>query len=189
MHTQKAIEEIIQNFQNLKKQSQEIDAIAKAWIETLTQGKKIIFCGNGGSAADCQHLSAELIGRYKLNRPALASVTLTTDTSALTAIGNDFGFEQIFARQVEGLGQEGDILVGISTSGNSKNILAAFEIAKKKNIRTIAFTGQTGGQMKNIVDICLCVPSTITNNIQEMHIATGHILCDIVEKHFFAEKK
>lgn len=189
MHTENAIEEIIQNFQNLKKQSKEINIIAKTWIQALEQGKKILFCGNGGSAADCQHLSTELIGRYKLNRPALASVSLTTDTSALTAIGNDFGFEEIFARQVEGLGQEGDVLVGISTSGNSKNILSAFEMAKKKKMNTIAFTGQTGGQMKNIADICFCVPSTITNNIQEMHIATGHILCDLVEKHFFADKK
>ncbi len=187
MHTENAIEEIIHNFQNLKKQSQQIETIARTWIQALEQGKKILFCGNGGSAADCQHLSAELIGRYKLNRPALASVSLTTDTSALTAIGNDFGFEQIFARQVEGLGQEGDVLVGISTSGNSKNILSAFEMAKKKKLLTIAFTGETGGQMKNIADICLCVPSTITNNIQEMHIATGHILCDMVEKHFFAK--
>ena len=145
-----------------------------------------MFCGNGGSAADSQHLAAELVGRYKINRSAIPAMSLTVDTSALTAIANDFGYEQVFVRQVEGLGKAGDCLVGISTSGNSQNIVNAFLKAKEMGIKTIAFTGEGGGKMRELADICLNVPSSATNNIQEMHIACGHILCDIVEKYFFA---
>ena len=153
---------------------------------SLAQGNKIMFCGNGGSAADSQHLAAELVGRYKINRSAIPAMSLTVDTSALTAIANDFGYEQVFVRQVEGLGKAGDCLVGISTSGNSQNIVNAFLKAKEMGIKTIAFTGEGGGKMRELADICLNVPSSATNNIQEMHIACGHILCDIVEKYFFA---
>lgn len=186
MKTELLIENIIENFAKLKKQSDIIDAIAAEWIACLSRGNKIIFCGNGGSAADSQHLSAELVGRYKINRPSLAAVSLTVDTSAITAIANDFGYEHIFSRQLEGIGKAGDCLVGISTSGNSQNIVNAFLKAKEMGIQTIAFTGESGGKMKNIAGLCLNVPSSVTNNIQEMHIASGHILCEIVEKHFFA---
>ena len=185
MKTEEFFDAIIENFGKLKRQSFVIDSIAKEWIASLEQGGKIIFCGNGGSAADSQHLSAELVGRYKINRPALAAVSLTVDTSALTAIANDFGYDQIFSRQLEGIGQKGDCLVGISTSGNSQNIVNAFMKAKEMGIKTIAFTGEGGGKMKELADICLNVPSSVTNNIQEMHIACGHILCEIVAKHFF----
>ena len=180
-----SIDTIIGNFQALKKLSPLVEAISHEWIRALKSGNKILFCGNGGSASDAQHLAAELVGRYKLNRDALAGISLNTDTSAITAIANDYGFECIFSRQVEGIGKEGDILVGISTSGNSKNIIKAFESAKNKGIMCIAFTGETGGEMKNIADICLNVPATVTNNIQEMHIACGHIMCEYVESHFF----
>lgn len=185
MKTEVFFDTIIENFGKLKMQSSIIDSIAKEWIAALEQGNKIIFCGNGGSAADSQHLSAELVGRYKINRPSLAAVSLTVDTSALTAIANDFGYEQVFSRQLEGLGKSGDCLVGISTSGNSQNIVNAFIKAKEMGVKTIAFTGEGGGKMKELADICLNVPSSVTNNIQEMHIACGHIVCELVEKHFF----
>lgn len=187
MKIEQHIDIVIENFSKLKSCAPCIEQIAKLWIASLEQGNKIMFCGNGGSAGDSQHLSAELVGRYKINRPALPALALTVDTSAITAIANDFGYEQVFSRQVEGLGKAGDCLVGISTSGNSQNIVNAFLKAKEIGINTIAFTGEGGGKMKEIADICLNVPSSVTNNIQEMHIACGHILCDIVEKHFFAK--
>lgn len=187
MKIEQRLDEIIENFSKLKSHSLCIEKIANAWIASIEQGNKIMFCGNGGSAADSQHLAAELVGRYKINRAALPALSLTVDTSALTAIGNDFGYDQIFIRQVEGLGKAGDCLVGISTSGNSQNIVNAFIKAKEMGIKIIAFTGEGGGKMKDLADICLNVPSLTTNNIQEMHIACGHILCDIVEKHFFAK--
>lgn len=184
-----SIDEIIGNFEKLKSLEPEIMAIADVWVKALENKKKILFCGNGGSASDAQHLAAELIGRYKLNRPALAGLCLNTDTSALTAIGNDFGFDTIYARQVEGLAEEGDVLVGISTSGNSANIVKAFEMAKSRGVLCVAFTGEHGGTMRELADYGLFVPSNITNNIQEMHIACGHILCDYTEKYFFAKEK
>jgi len=181
-----SIDTIIANFQALKTLSPRIEDIAKSWIEALKNGNKILFCGNGGSASDAQHLAAEIIGRYKLNRAPLAGICLNTDTSALTAIANDYGFENIFSRQIAGIGKKGDVLIGISTSGNSQNVINAFECAKELGIICIAFTGENGGKMKNMADICLNVPADITNNIQEMHIACGHIMCDYVERHFFA---
>lgn len=180
-----SIDEIKNNFEMLKKSSAAIQKIADEWILALAKGNKIIFCGNGGSAADSQHLAAGLMGRYKIDRNPMPAISLTTDTSALTAIGNDYGYEKVFSRPLRGIGNEGDVLVGISTSGNSKNILDAFEVAKSKGIKTIAFTGQSGGQMIKAADITLNVPSNITNNIQEMHIASGHIICGLVESHFF----
>lgn len=182
---------IAQNFLKLKEKASTIEQISQIWIEALAQGKKIIFCGNGGSAADSQHLAAELMGRYKFDRAPLPAMSLTVDTSALTAIGNDYGYEKVFSRPLRGIGNPGDVLVGISTSGNSKNILDAFATAKEKGIQTIAFTGEHGGKMKETADVCLNVPSNITNNIQEMHIACGHMICGLVEEHFFAtpEKK
>lgn len=178
----KDFDTISSNFLKLKNLTPEIVKACEVCIDSLKSDGKIMFCGNGGSAADSQHLAAELVGRYKMNRPALNSVALTTDTSILTAVGNDFGYDTIFERQVEGLGKKGDVLIGLSTSGNSKNVLLAMAKAKELGITTIALTGEKGGKMKEQADIALNVPSDITNNIQEMHIAIGHIICGYIEK-------
>lgn len=162
-----------------------LSRLAELCLQSLQQGGKILFCGNGGSAADSQHLAAELVGRYKLNRPAMAAIALTTDTSILTALGNDYGYDTIFARQVEGLGHRGDILIGLSTSGNSANVLLAIQQAKKMGITTAAFTGEHGGRMAQEADLALRVPSNATNHIQEMHITCGHLLCELVERGMF----
>lgn len=175
-------ETISNNFQKIKTLTPVIENVAKVCVEAIKNGHKVMFCGNGGSAADSQHLAAELVGRYKINRPALNSIALTTDTSILTAVGNDFGYDTIFERQVEGLGQKGDVLIGLSTSGNSKNVLLAMEKAKTMGILTVAMTGEKGGKMKENADFAINVPSDTTNHIQEMHIAVGHIICGIVEK-------
>ena len=173
---------ISNNFLKIKKLTPTIIELCEACIKSLQNGGKVMFCGNGGSAADSQHLAAELVGRYKMNRPALNSIALTTDTSILTAVGNDFGYDTIFERQVEGLGKKGDVLIRLSTSGNSKNVLLAMEKAKAMGITTVAFTGEKGGKMKEFADIAINVPSDVTNNIQEMHIAVGHIICGYIEK-------
>lgn len=178
----KDFETIANNFINLKSLSKEIEEVCNVCITALKNGRKIMFCGNGGSAADSQHLAAELVGRYKMNRPAINSIALTTDTSILTAVGNDFGYDLIFERQVEGLGQKGDVLIGLSTSGNSRNVLLAMKKAQDMGITTIAMTGAGGGKMKETADITINVPSETTNHIQEMHIAIGHIICDQIEK-------
>lgn len=159
-----------------------VEAIAEACIGAIRGGGKVMFCGNGGSAADAQHLAAELIGRYKLERAAIPAIALTTDTSILTALGNDYGYETVFARQVQGLGKSGDVLVGISTSGNSRNVLLAMEEARKQGMVTVAFTGAGGGQMALDADFALKVPSSVTNHIQEMHITCGHLICELVER-------
>ena len=143
--------------------------------------------GNGGSAADAQHIAAEMVGRYGFDRPSLPSLALTTDTSALTAIGNDYGYDQVFSRQLDGMGQDGDLFIGISTSGNSKNLINAFEVAKKKNILSVALVGKDGGEMAKLADIALVVPSDSTPRIQESHILIGHIICDIIEKEIFGD--
>ena len=178
----KDFETISNNFLKLKTLTPSIVELCNVCIESMKNGGKVMFCGNGGSAADSQHLAAELVGRYKMNRPALNSLALTTDTSILTAIGNDFGYDTIFERQVEGLGKKGDVLIGLSTSGNSKNVLLAMAKAKEMGITTVAFTGEKGGKMKEVADIAINVPSDTTNNIQEMHIAVGHIICGYIEK-------
>ena len=157
--------------------------------ECLENGGKILLCGNGGSAADSQHIAAELIGRFSFNRKALSAIALTTDTSALTAIGNDFSFDEIFSRQVEGLGKKDDILVGFSTSGKSRNVLKAMQVAKALQLKTIAFLGEHGRDIGEIADISLNIPSTETPNIQEGHIATGHILCACLEELMFNSVK
>ncbi|HEV2213994.1 MAG TPA: D-sedoheptulose 7-phosphate isomerase, partial [Terracidiphilus sp.] len=144
-------------------------------------GKKVLWCGNGGSAADSQHLAAELMGRFRRERRGLASVALTTDTSILTAIGNDYGYDRVFARQVEALCNPGDVLVGISTSGNSRNVCAAVETAKSIGAYTVAFTGESGGKLASLADIILRMPSSDTARIQEGHILCGHMLCDWIE--------
>lgn len=155
-------------------------------INSIKKGGKVIWCGNGGSAADSQHLSTELLGRLNFNRKPISSIALTTDTSFLTAWSNDIGFESIFSRQIEGLGHPGDVLIGISTSGNSGNILKAIKSAKEKNIKTIAFLGKNGGEIKNHADISIVVPSENTQHIQESHITIGHIICDIIEQKLFS---
>lgn len=157
-----------------------------ACVHALKEGKKIMFAGNGGSAADAQHLAAELVSRLNYDRPGLCAIALTTDTSSLTAIGNDYGYERVFARQLEAVGQKGDVLVAISTSGNSPNILAAVNSARAAGITVIGFTGKTGGKMASLCDIALHMPSTSTQNIQECHIMFGHIICQIIEDTLFA---
>lgn len=155
------------------------------WVDVsafaLQAGKKLLFFGNGGSAADAQHLATELTSRYKTDRQALAALALTTDTSALTAIGNDFGFEHLFSRQIEALGQEGDVAIGISTSGKSPNILRAMIVARQKKLITVGLTGGKGGELPPLVDIMLNIPSTTTARIQEMHITLGQMLCGALE--------
>jgi D-sedoheptulose 7-phosphate isomerase len=148
-------------------------------------GKKVLFCGNGGSAADAQHLAAEFSGRFYKDRKALPSEALHCNTSYLTAVGNDYGFEFVYSRIIEGIGNQGDVLVGISTSGNSKNIINALSSAKKTGMNTISFTGETGGKMKNYSDLLINVPSSDTPRIQEAHILIGHIICEIVETQLF----
>jgi len=150
-------------------------------LKTLQKGNKILLCGNGGSASDAQHIAAELTGRYKNTRKALPAIALNTDTSAITAIANDFGYESVFSRQVEALAQKGDLLIAISTSGNSPNILNALETAKELGCKTLGFSGYEGGKMNQYCDINLIVPSNDTPRIQEMHILFGHILCQIVD--------
>ena len=173
--------EIIKDTKLIVKISKASDLI----INSINQNGKVMWCGNGGSAADAQHLSTELIARLNFDRKPISSIALTTDTSFLTAWPNDIDFSSIFSRQIEGLGRSGDVLVGISTSGNSKNIIEAIQSAKKKNIKTIAFLGNNGGLIKNQADISIIVPSDNTQHIQESHITIGHIICDIVERKLF----
>lgn len=156
--------------------------IGRLWSDTLAKGNKILFCGNGGSAADAQHLAAELVGRYFRERNSLPGIALTTDTSILTAVANDYGYEQVFARQVKGLGQAGDLLVAISTSGNSPNVVKAVEVAKKQGLRVVAMTGAHSCRLDEVADLVLHVPSTVTARIQEMHILAGHIWCEMVDE-------
>jgi len=150
-------------------------------INSLKNGNKVILFGNGGSAADAQHIAAELTGRYKIERKGLAGIALTTDTSALTAIGNDYGYDRIFDRQVESLAHKGDLLIGISTSGNSKNVINAFKIGKEMGCKILGFSGRDGGVMNNICDLNLIVPSDNTPRIQEMHILFGHTICQCID--------
>jgi D-sedoheptulose 7-phosphate isomerase len=150
------------------------------------QGKKVLFCGNGGSAADAQHLAAEFSGRFYTDRIALPAEALHCNTSYLTAVANDYSFDVVYSRMIQGIGNEGDVLVGLSTSGNSKNIVEAFKAAKIKNMVTIGFTGASGGKLKNISDHLLNVPSEDTPRIQEAHIMLGHIICQLVEENYFA---
>jgi len=162
----------------------QIETAANVTIEGLKQGKKILFFGNGGSAADAQHLAAEFVGRFKRERRGLPAIACTTDSSILTAIGNDYGYDKVFLRQVEALANEGDIIVGISTSGNSESVLCALDYGKQHGCKTIGFLGRDGGAMKDVVDIPLIVNAPDTARVQEMHILIGHIICDIVEEAF-----
>ena len=160
---------------------EDIEKASKMVVDTLKNGNKILLCGNGGSAADAQHIAAELTGRYKTERKGLAGIALTTDTSALTAIGNDYGYDRIFDRQVEALAREGDLLIGISTSGNSQNVINAFKVAKELGCLTIGLSGRDGGKFNNVCELYVVVPSDNTPRIQEMHILIGHTICQIVD--------
>jgi D-sedoheptulose 7-phosphate isomerase len=162
-------------------------AIASAMIAALRAGNKILLIGNGGSAADAQHIAAEIIGRYKQDRPAYAALALTTDTSALTAIANDYGFEQVFARQIEGLGQRGDVLLAISTSGRSPNIVAALRTARERGLVTIGFTGSKGQSLGALCDHLLVSPSDDTPVIQQIHLTVAHGICDQIEQSMMRE--
>jgi len=160
----------------------EILDITEAFIQCIRKGGKIIFFGNGGSAADSQHLAAELVGRFKKDRGALAAIALTTNTSILTSLSNDYGYEIVFSKQIEGLGNKEDLAVGISTSGKAKNVIAAIKQAKKMGIKTIALTGADGGELAKLADIAFIVPSSVTARIQEAHITVGHIICELTEE-------
>ncbi|EAL8916765.1 MULTISPECIES: D-sedoheptulose 7-phosphate isomerase [Campylobacter] len=156
-------------------------------IKAYKNGNKTLLAGNGGSAADAQHIAGEFVSRFYFDRPGIASIALTTDTSVLTAIGNDYGYENLFARQVQAQGVQGDVFIGISTSGNSKNILKALELCKQKGIISIGLSGASGGAMNELCDYCIKVPSTCTPRIQEAHILIGHIICAIVEEELFGK--
>ena len=164
--------------------SNSIESIAKFAIKAIEGNGKIIFFGNGGSAADAQHIAAELVGRYKTNRKGLPAIALTTDTSALTSIGNDFGYENIFSRQLEALLNKNDLVIGISTSGNSHNVIKALEYAKSYGAITIGLSGGNGGKMNSICNINLVIPSNDTPRIQEMHIFVGHTICHLIDLNF-----
>lgn len=177
------------NLRQLAREAAEIEKAAQAMIQSLRKGGKLVAFGNGGSAADAQHLTAELSGRFEKDRRGLPAVALTTNTSALTAIANDYDYTQVFSRQIEGLIQRGDVVVAISTSGNSANVLEAVKQAKKQGAVVIGWTGQDGGKLKNVVDICLRIPSSRTARVQEGHLALLHTLCSLVEEALFPSKK
>jgi D-sedoheptulose 7-phosphate isomerase len=158
-----------------------IEEACKLMIKTLKNGNKVLLCGNGGSASDAQHIAAELTGRYKRERRGLPAIALTTDTSALTAIANDYGYEKVFSRQVEALANEGDLLMGISTSGNSDNVIEALRRASELGCQTLGLSGHDGGKMNTVCDLNIIIPSDNTARIQEMHILIGHILCQAVD--------
>ncbi|QAB15780.1 D-sedoheptulose 7-phosphate isomerase [Hydrogenovibrio thermophilus] len=154
-------------------------------VEAFRAGNKVILAGNGGSAADAQHIAAEFVSRFRFDRPGLPSLSLSTDTSMLTAIGNDYGYEKLFARQLQANGREGDVFIGISTSGTSKNVVEAMKVCPELGITSVGFTGQGGGLLVDLADHCLCVPSNSTAFIQESHIMLGHIICGFVEDSIF----
>jgi len=166
-----------------------IDLISLAIIKAYKSNKKVILFGNGGSAADAQHLVGELVNKFYFDRKSLPAIALTVNTSILTAIGNDYSFDQIFSKQLEGIGKKGDIAIGISTSGNSKNVIEGLKFAKKNKLLTVGFTGKDGGKINNIVNVCINVPSNDTPRIQEVHIMIGHIICEIIEKELFKESE
>ncbi|GGH19917.1 D-sedoheptulose 7-phosphate isomerase [Mucilaginibacter phyllosphaerae] len=172
---QKVIQQVIQNLPG------DIETACNTMVSVLKNGKKVLIAGNGGSAADAQHIAAELSGRFVKERIALPGIALTVDTSALTAIANDYGYNHVFSRQVEALAQPGDLFIGISTSGNSQGILNAFEAAAKIGCKTLGLSGRDGGKMNGICDLNIIVPSDVTARIQEMHILIGHILCKAVD--------
>ena len=180
-------DEHIKAANSLKHLTEEVAKAAKICIESLKLGGKILLCGNGGSASDAQHIAAELVGRFQLPRKGLSAIALTANTSNLTSIGNDFGFNYIFDRQIEALAGENDVVIGISTSGNSENIINALKAASKLSCKTIGLTGQKGGIMNQICDVTLTAPSNNTPRIQEMHILIGHTICFLIDQQFAGE--
>lgn len=180
--------QVKQSLLNDERLLENLQALAQACIQCFRKGNKVLFCGNGGSAADAQHLAAELSGRFYFDRPPLPAEALHVNTSFLTAVANDYSYEEVFSRMIEAIGQPGDILIGLSTSGNSPNVLKALGKAKEKGMLTAAFTGSSGGKMKDSVEWLINVPSTDTPRIQEAHILLGHILCEIIEKELFSNK-
>jgi len=174
-------QQVLQNEELLKT----ICEAANVIVAAFKNGNRVYFCGNGGSAADAQHLAAEFSGRFYTDRKALPAEALHCNTSYLTAVANDYGYDVVYSRMIDGIGQKGDVLVGLSTSGNSANIIKAFETAKEKGMITIAFTGITGGQMKSVSDFLINIPSTDTPRIQESHIMVGHIICQLAEEKLF----
>ena len=187
----KLIEASIATKQSLLERVDILTTVAKAseiLVSALRQGNKVLLFGNGGSAAEAQHIAAELVGRFAFDRPALPALALSVNSSCVTAIGNDYGFEKVFSRQLEALARSGDVAIGISTSGNSPNVLWAMSTAKKIGLHTIALTGSTGGKLKAAVDHCICVPSNETPRIQECHILIGHIVSELVEREIFHEE-
>jgi D-sedoheptulose 7-phosphate isomerase len=185
------IEASIATKQELLRSADTVSTVAKVselLVSALRRGNKVLLFGNGGSAADAQHIAAELVGRVAFNRPALPAVALSVNGSCLTAIGNDFGFDQVFSRQLEALARPEDVAIGISTSGNSSNVQQALLVAKKMGLHTVALTGSTGGLLLHLVDHCVCVPSEETPRIQECHILIGHILSELVEREIFHEE-
>lgn len=165
-----------------------IAQVSEILVAALRQGNKVLLFGNGGSAADAQHIAAELVGRFAFDRPPLPALALSVNSSCVTAIGNDYGFDQVFARQLEALAKPGDVAIGISTSGNSPNVIQAVTAARKMGLRTIGLTGSAGAMLSKTADFCICVPSSETPRIQECHILVGHIISEIVEKEIFREK-
>lgn len=168
---------------------QQVTRMGHLLIDRYQAGNKLLIAGNGGSAADAQHIAAEFVSRFNFDRPGLPAMALTTDTSILTAVGNDYGYDQLFRRQIEANGQRGDVFLGISTSGNSPNILQALEAARVKGVMTFGLTGKTGGKMRELCDYCLCVPSVDTPRIQEAHILIGHTMCAMVESALFEDPR
>src|SRR6266478_3630924 len=187
----KLIEASIATKQSLLERVDILTTVAKAseiLVSALRQGNKVLLFGNGGSAADAQHIAAELVGRFAFDRPALPALALSVNSSCVTAIGNDYGFEKVFSRQLEALARPGDIAIAISTSGNSTNVLHAISTARKIGLKTIGLTGRSGGNLRNAVDYCICVPSNETPRIQECHILVGHIISELVEREIFHEE-
>ena len=185
----KAIEEHLNVIQSVHEQSHLLERIALAMTDALHRGNQILWCGNGGSAADSQHLAAEIVNRFRRERRGLPSIALTTDTSILTSVANDYGYEAVFSRQVEALGRPGDVLVGISTSGNSPNVVAAIETASERGLTTVAFTGAGGGRIGPLAEYLFAVSSRDTARVQEAHILAGHMLCDWIELDWAASQE
>ena len=182
MNINNIINEHIATSERLKSLENDIQAACDLCTVTILRGGKILLAGNGGSAADAQHIAAEFVGRFVKNRRSFPAIALSTDTSALTAIANDYGFERVFARQIEGLGVENDVFIGISTSGNSPNIIQAVEVARERGLKIIIFSGRDGGLLRGRADVELIVPSDVTARIQEMHILIGHIICEAIDE-------
>jgi len=184
MITEESLKEHLETVTKLRDLLNEIETLGKKLRDTLKKGNKVLLMGNGGSAADCQHIAAELVGRFKKERKGIPAIALTTDTSILTAVGNDYSFYEIFARQIEALANKGDLVIGISTSGNSENVVRGILKAKEIGCYTVGLLGKNGGKLKDLVDLAIVVPSNNTPRVQECHILIGHIVCEIVDRRF-----